>query len=134
MNVIESQWWILELPDEWQAEQDEETIVVSDEDGVGEIAITTLKKQAGDIDDSELREYTADLEAEYGSGKTVQIAELEGYYFAYHEDGDALREWYLRAGELLLLITYACDISNSGMDDAAVDEILATIFLCEKEQ
>lgn len=133
MNVIESQWWILELPDEWEAEQDEEIIVVSDVDGVGEIAITTLKKQAGNVDDSELREYTADLEAEYGTGETVQIAELQGYYFAYHEDGDALREWYLRADQLLVLITYVCDVSNSGMDDSVVDEILGTIFLCEKQ-
>ncbi len=41
MRAVESQWWIIELPDEWEAEQDEEAILISDQDGVGEIVITT---------------------------------------------------------------------------------------------
>lgn len=133
MRAVESQWWIIELPDEWQADQDEETILISDEDGVGEIAITTLEKTAGLVDDEELRQYTEDLERQYGSGEVVEVAECQGYYFQYREEGDAVREWCLRWGKLLLLITYSCDEDNAGMDDSAVNEILATLFLKEPD-
>jgi hypothetical protein len=54
---------------------------------------------------------------------------LNGYYYSYQDDGDALREWYLRGDDLLLLITYSCDLENAGMDDSAVDEILSTLFI-----
>ena len=129
MRAIESQWWILELPDEWDAEQEDESIVISDEDGVGEIVITTLEKEDGNVGDDELREYTADLEQEGGVGETVNVAELKGYYYTYQEDDDAVREWYLRSDNLLLLITYSCALDNAGMDDGAVDDILSTLFI-----
>lgn len=129
MRALESQWWIVELPDEWEAEQQEETIIISDEDGVSEIAITTLQKTAGQVDDQELKDYCSDIETQFGSGEPVTVAESRGYYFSYLDQGDAVREWYLRHDDLLLLITYSCDAENQGMDDAAVDQILSTLFL-----
>ena len=133
MRAAETQWWIIELPDEWQAEQDEETIVIRDEDGVGEIAITTLEKADGTVDDAELLGFAEEL-IQSGKEKTsVQIEDLAGYYFCYEEEGDAIQEWYLSHKGLILFITYACDAENAGMDDGAVNEILATIFIKEKE-
>lgn len=129
MRVVESQWWIIELPDEWEADQDEEAIIISDEDGVGEIAITTLKKQAGLVDEAELHDYLSDIVELFGPAESTQVAELDGYYIAYKEDDDAVREWYLRYDDLLVLITYSCDYNNAGMDDSAVDEILGTLFI-----
>jgi hypothetical protein len=129
MRAIESQWWIIDLPDEWGAEQDEETILISDEDGVGEIAITTLQKEQGHVTDAELQQYTEDIVSEFGAGKPVTVVETQGYYFQYRDAGDAIREWYLRCDNLLLLITYSCDEDNAGMDDSAVDEILSTLFI-----
>ena len=134
MRAVESQWWIIELPEEWEAEQDEETIIISDEDGVGDIEITTLEKESGDVSDAELKDYTADLQKQFGEGKPVTVAELQGYYFSYLQAGDAVREWYLRCDKLLLLITYSCDEDNKGMDDGAVDDILSTIYIKVAEQ
>lgn len=129
MRAVESQWWIIELPDEWEAEQDEETILISDVDGVGEIAITTLQKQRGDVTDTELQDYAEDIIQQCGLGKSTTVAGFEGYHFCFQDDGDAVREWYLRSGGLLLLITYSCIVDNAGMDDSAVDEILSTLFI-----
>ena len=81
MRAVESQWWIIELPDEWEAEQDDETILISDEDGVGEIAITTLQKENGPVDDSELRLYTEDIESQFGRGQVVELFGLNGSLF-----------------------------------------------------
>lgn len=129
MRAIETQWWIIELPDEWEAEQDGETIFIADEDGVGEIAITTLQKQQGNVDDMELQNYVEDVVAEFGKGQALIVAGLQGYYFCYQDAGEAVREWYLRDGSLLILITYSCDEENAKMDDGAVDEILSTLYI-----
>ncbi|MCR8924008.1 hypothetical protein NO559_14590 [Dasania sp. GY-MA-18] len=129
MNVVETQWWIIDLPPEWQAEEDEETILISDEDGVGEIAITTLEKSDGAVSDAELREFSLEVEQQFGGGQAVSLDELQGYYFCYSDDGDAVRDWYLRCDNLALLITYSCAEDNAGMDDAAVNEILSTLFI-----
>ncbi len=133
MSVLESQWWMLELPPEWQAEQDDEMIVITDSDGVGEIAITTLEKDDGAVGAEDLRQFTEDLASEYGAGESISVAGIDGLYYAYQEEGAALREWYLAGGELLILITYACDPDNTGMDDSAVDEILDTLALRAKQ-
>lgn len=134
MNVVESQWWIVDLPPEWEAEQDGETIIISDETGVGEIAITTMEKQDGAVDDADLREFTQELEVEFGQGEAVSVTECEGYYFSYTEEGDAIREWCLRCDNLLIFITYCCDQANAGMDDSSVDEILDTLFIKVEEE
>jgi hypothetical protein len=129
MRALESQWWIIELPDEWDAEQEDETIIISDEDGVSEIAITTLVKASGEVDDAELQNYCSDVVKDYGPGQAIQLEELQGYYFAYQDQGDVVREWYLRHETMLLLITYSCEAENAGMDDVAVDQILSTLFI-----
>ncbi len=129
MRAVESQWWIIELPDEWEAEQDEETILISDQDGVGEIAITTLQKEQGNVDDEELQRCAEDIFQAFGPGQPVTVAELQGYSINYLDSGDAVREWYLRCDNLLILITYSCDEDNAGMDDSAVDEILSTLYI-----
>jgi hypothetical protein len=129
MRALESQWWIIELPEEWDAEQEDESIIISDEDGVGEIVITTMQKEQGDVSDADLKEYMEDLEQQGGEAEVVHVAEFLGYYFSYQEEGDAVREWYLRCNDLLLLVTYSCDLDNAGMDDGAVDDILSTLFI-----
>ena len=131
MNVVESQWWIIDLPPEWIAEQDDDTIIISDEDGVGEIAITTLQKESGYVTDQELKEYSQEVSDVFGTAQTVDVGELSGFYFSYQDEGDAVLDWYLRSDDLLVLITYSCLIENTGMDDAAVNEILGTIFIKE---
>lgn len=133
MNVVESQWWVIDLPPEWQAEQDEDTILISDEDGVGELAITTLEKEQGLVSDEELLEYSQDVSEEFGQGQPVMVAELSGYYFAYHDGDDAVRDWYLRCDGLLMLMTYSCSVDNDGMDNAAINEIIGTLFIKEEE-
>ena len=129
MHTVETQWWFIDLPAEWQASQDQETIVIGDQDNVGEIAITTLQKAQGEVSEGELQDYAAESLAQYGPAQLYELAELQGLYFAFREAGEAVREWYLRAGSLLVLITYCCDDENAGMDDSAVDEILDTLQL-----
>lgn len=126
MHTVETDWWLLDLPEEWQAEQDDETIVITDEDGVGVIEITSLEHdeehQHPDLNALALQLIPADV-----PGSTARLGDFEGLYFQYQDEGDAVREWLLQCDQRVLLISYSCDIENAGMDDAFVDEVLDTL-------
>lgn len=127
MAFVESQWWLLELPNEWQASQEEDAIVVADQDGVGELIITTLQKESGLVSDDELMEYARDTLEICGGAAQVEVADAVGLYCCFEDAGEYVREWYLRHQDLFLYITYCCDAEDAAMDDAAIDEILATL-------
>jgi len=128
MHTLETDWWLLDLPEEWEAEQDEETVVIEDEDGVGVIEITTLET-AEPVGRGELPALACELLGDHGLGVETQLAGLSGLYFEYVDGDDAVREWLLEGGELLLLVSYSCDRENAGMDADVVDDILSTLEL-----
>lgn len=127
MNVVETEWWTLALPQEWWAEAEGDSVLVGDRDDVGCIEISTLRKEQGRFDSDEVESMAR---AESAAGDTiaaVTLGEFRGYTAAFREDGDAVREWFLGCGSVLLFITYSCDEENDGLDDAAVTEILDTL-------
>ena len=127
MNVLETEWWSMGVPPEWWAEREEDSVVVGDRDDVGSIEISTLRRDEGVFDAGEVLAIARENgEAEW-QWEAAEAGEFSGVSTHYEEDGDAVREWYLADGPLLLFITYSCDIENRGLDDAAVDEILNTL-------
>ena len=133
MNVLETEWWTLMVPAEWWAEQDQDSVLVGDRDNVGCIEFSTLHKHEGEFDPGEV-EQLARLESEQNlQWKSVSLGDFSGFAASYREEGDAIREWYVADGALLLFITYSCGEENAGMDDAAVDEFLDTLIRVGKD-
>jgi hypothetical protein len=129
MNVLETEWWTMALPPEWWAEAEEDSILVGDRDDVGCIEFSNLHKDSGHFDRAEL-EAIARAESEQELvWQSVELGEFSGVVSAFAEDGVAIREWYVAHESLLLFITYSCEAENSGMDDAAVDELLDTLMV-----
>lgn len=54
MAIVQTQWWCLELPDEWSAEMEDDCVTIADCDGVGEIDITVVRKADSHVDDLSL--------------------------------------------------------------------------------
>ena len=127
MHIVETDYWCLMLPVEWSAEQSGDVVLITDQDGIGELAMTTLVRESGageemtatDVAKEESPEISVWHAADYGgfSGVTGQFKESES----------VIKEWYLTCGDALLYITYACDQEDDGLDAAAVDEILTTL-------
>ncbi|HSB97828.1 MAG TPA: hypothetical protein VLC91_15315 [Spongiibacteraceae bacterium] len=126
MHTVETDWWLLDLPEEWQAEQDDETIVITDEDGVGVLEITSLEPD-NDGQRVDLHALAKQLVPDGLAGSAARLGDFEGLYFQYQEEGDAVREWVLQCDNRLLLVSYSCDIDDAGMDDSFVDEVLDTL-------
>lgn len=127
MHTVETEWWSLDLPEEWQAEQDDETIVIGDDDGVGMLEITALeRRESGGAGEQDVFALAQQL---FGAQPTqsATVGDFTGLYVQYVDEGDAVREWVLRNGEQIVLISYSCDVENAGLDDEIVDEILSTL-------
>lgn len=123
MKVLETGDWSLLLGDEWIAEQDEESILIGDRDGVGCLEISELRREQGLFREADLDEF---MEAGHAA-RAIRCGNFQGRVTQFSEDGAALRQWCLYTDDLLLYITYSCDADNAGLDDAAVDEMLATL-------
>jgi hypothetical protein len=132
MNIVETDYWCLMLPPEWSAAQEDGVIRIIDQDGIGELALTTLLREPGDVSANTVAALTklAALESpEVTDWAPARFGAFSGLEGRCEEDAMHVREWYLGYGEALLYITYVCDLEDSGMDDAAIEEILGTLVV-----
>ena len=129
MKVLETDNWCLLLPPEWQADKEDDVVVIVDSDGVGELTLTTLCKHAGTVAKEELLAMAREESPEVNSWQSVVLGAFSGVTGSFLEDGAYIREWYVAAGRILIYITYLCDDENAAMDDAAIDELLGTLVL-----
>lgn len=126
MQVLETDWWSLLLPVEWSAEHEDGIVVIGDRDGVGCIEISEWQPEEGAQGES-LQALAQANTLPGASWQPCRLGAFSGLNSAGTEEGMAIREWYVQSGRLLLYITYSCELDNAGMDDAVVDEILATL-------
>ena len=129
MRQVETQWWTMPLPDEWQAEMDEDTVVITDVDGIGVLEITTLKKEQGEVEPAELDQFSAELKSAGYKPGNVKLGCFVGQLFEYEEEDQWCRDWFLARDEVLLLVSYTCLQEDRGLDDAAVEELVSFIDL-----
>ncbi|MEX1668170.1 hypothetical protein AB4876_04555 [Zhongshania guokunii] len=136
MQEVESDWWFIGLPEEWQTEQDEDSILIFDQDELGCISLSSLQAKHGKPTTADdVRELIKEVGMRLEDGKSCKIGDdYQGWEFETVEEGDYIREWFLHAGDHLLLISYACAEDDRDMDRAAVDQILDTLRLKDSEQ
>ena len=78
MSIVQTQWWCLELPDEWTAEMDDDSVTIADCDRVSEVDITVIRKQSGQVNEGDLDEFAGDLRAQGLTGETVALNAAQG--------------------------------------------------------
>ena len=127
MNIVETDYWCLMLPFEWSAEEKKGSVLIIDQDGIGELAITTLVHEPGDAPDRSLSEIAQAESPEVSTWAAATFGDFSGVTGQFTEEGAVLQEWYISHGVALLYCTYACDVEDAGMDLPAVEEILGTL-------
>ena len=127
MKIIETEYWCLMLPPEWSAEQSEDVVVITDQDGIGELAVTTLIQDNASAAEASAAKVAEGESPEVADWTTVQVGPFAGVAGSFKEDALVIREWYLTYRSALLYVTYACDIEDDGLDTGAVEEVLGTL-------
>ena len=124
MRQILTDCWALEIPEEWQAEKDDDTIVISDADNVSTIEITAVRKAEGDVNGAELADFSSELNELSLPRKETPVGDFDGFIYEYDEEEYFCRDWFTAFKDVCLLVSYTCLIEDKTFDDAAVDQIL----------
>ncbi len=127
-NIFESSWWSLQLPEGWEWEEDEDCVSFFSDDSVGELEVSAYQKEGAKVDDADLLEFIPE-EIPVASGTPVKIGEFTGFLISYHEDEVYWRQWWLKAGQILVYLTYNTDSADQGTKDAVTDQIVSTLKL-----
>ena len=134
MSLLETDWWTIELPEEWHAEQEEDVVVIEDEDCVSCIEISCLVHDEGPVSDEDIEEFSGELSADDIPSRPVRVEDWRGLLFEHDDSEFHWREWFLRLDAHFVYVGYHCLLTHAGMDDAAVNEILATLEPRRPEQ
>ena len=59
-----SAWWSVELPDDWEAKQDEDCVTLTSERDIGALQISGYRRDGENVTDDDLLEFAEDELAE----------------------------------------------------------------------
>ena len=133
MPIVQTESWCLEIPEEWNASNEEGCVTIADNDELGEINLSVSFKEQGEVDEQDFSLFAEDLLERGLKPEPCTAGNTLGWCFTYEEGGESWREWYLACGQAFVFVTYACDLENAGLDDAMVDDILSTLSVMVPE-
>lgn len=127
MNRYDSEWWSVDLPDDWRTERDDTCTSMFSKSGVGALQISAVRNNDGPATDDDLKDFAkAHLDAG-APVKPVNYGAFMGFYLHYSLDNFYQRQWWLRCADTVVLATYTSDLEDKGIEDGVVDNILKTL-------
>ncbi|MBI2919483.1 MAG: hypothetical protein HYY18_00195 [Planctomycetes bacterium] len=118
--------WSLLVPDGWHARHDKECATLVADDEIGALQLSAAFKDS-DVLAADLREFAAEHLDAGATAKPTQAGEFVGFELAFNRKDRYWRQWYLRNHRQMLFVTYTCGLEFRGVEDAAVQDILATL-------
>ena len=125
-RLIETHWWTLPVSDDWEIDSEEGTVIIADRDGVGSLELSVIELDGAPEGVLELGELAAEFVPSGVAGDNVVCGDWPGLLYKYSA-GDYCRDWVLQCDDKVLIISYTCAAEHQGMDDAAVDQMLAEL-------
>lgn len=127
MNEFNSEWWSVQIPDDWIVEQDDTCTSVFSESGVGALQLSAARNSNGPATDDDLRDFAKEHLDASAPIKPLACGAFTGFYLHYSTDDLYQRQWWLRSGDTVVLATYTSDLEDAGKEYALVDSILKTL-------
>ena len=116
--------WEINLPADWQVEEESDYHCFYAPQGVGQLIISSFQHDQA-ISDDELEAFAEDhLESE-ADAEEVEHGDFTGFTFCYSTEDEYLCEWYLKSGSLMLFITYSCALED---EEQSEEDIVETIL------
>ena len=122
-----SDWWELDLVDDWAAQKDEDCVTISRPNGVGALQVSAYRKDNGKITDEELLEATDSDATSREKLSRVKISALEGYERSDLSGSSFSHQWWLGSDETMIYMTYNCEMSDQTVESDAVNTMVASI-------
>lgn len=127
MKQYKSHWWSLSLPDDWEAEPGDPCTTFLSPSRLGALQISAGRNLHGPATDDDLREFAAEDLERGGRPRRVKCGDFTGFHICPAGDDTYQHQWWLQAGDIVLLATYTWDSGQPTDEPEAVDEILNTL-------
>jgi hypothetical protein len=116
----------LQLPDGWELECEDDVLTLFHPEGFGAVQVSHFSK-ADRITDEDLLEFVG--EDHRGSPwHPVRCGAFVGYRVAYSDErGRSWIMWYLRAGAVMLYVTYNCVAKHEGREADSIAAMLESL-------
>jgi len=122
-------WWSVDVPTRWYARADKECATFQRTPSLGTFQISSARKDSP-ITDSDLGEFANDRIPEGAQLVNVMYGDFSGFTACFQKDNLMWREWWLRAGKLMIYATYnvaAHSAQEAVNEQADVEKILARL-------
>lgn len=120
--------WSIDVPMGWEHETEDALDTFFDPDGVGALQFSSITKSSGDVTEADLVESIGDMKLADVPRRAAAFDPFTGYALAkQHEDGQAGQYWFLRAGPVMLFVTYFCEKSDAGKEARIVAQALGSL-------
>ena len=126
-EIYTTENWKLELAENWEGELDEDIHLLYHPDGVGCIQISGYLKEDNKITRNEIIELTDLDKEEQAYLKEYETGNFHGVQFVYSEGDIFWRKYWLANDNLLLFITYNCELNDKEIEVKVIKEMLKTL-------
>jgi len=123
-------WWSIEVPPGWHARGDDACATFQATPSIGAFQISSAQKGTNPITDADLEEFALGEIPEGARLVEVAYGRFTGFTSSFQKDDSMWREWWLRAGGLMVYATYNVATRNSDAavaEQADVESMLATL-------
>lgn len=118
--------WSIHIPEGWTASEDPECVTLTGSAPIGALQISASFKRT-EVFDSDLREFASDHLDAGAVPAEVHAGDFVGLEFAFDTEDACWRQWYLRYSNMMLYVTYNCDLADRGAEDAAVNSAVGSL-------
>ncbi|VAW96483.1 hypothetical protein MNBD_GAMMA21-1030 [hydrothermal vent metagenome] len=133
MKKVQVDFWQVTVPESWNIESEDEMTSMYDPDGMGTLVISSVVEDEAIGD-----EYIEDLVIEHLDAGAELHHEVFGPFTGvgccFEADGDYWCEWYLCHENMLLFVTYNCDLESEGEEDDLIESILDSLTLMKNSK
>lgn len=133
MEKYISEFWQVDLPVGWEVEEEEGVVSLFHPDSSGALVLSATNEEE-DISDDYLEELLSEHIDAGADIEDVEYSDFSGVTCCYDDAEEYWCEWYLRAGPILLFITYNCPIEDEGNEDDLIESILESLALPDNKK
>ncbi len=128
MKKVQADFWQLTIPESWIVETEDEMTSMYGPTGKGTLVISAVVEDEPIGDD-----YIEDLVVEHLDAGAELHHEVFGPFTGvgccFEADEEYWCEWYLCLENMMLFITYNCDLDSEGEEDDLIESILDSLSL-----
>ncbi|HZI58976.1 MAG TPA: hypothetical protein VFF39_19485 [Verrucomicrobiae bacterium] len=124
-----SAWWSVDLPSGWRGVEEAKCATISRQPRLGVLQVSAALKPEGLVTDQDLKDFAEEHIVAGRSLMRVEYKSFSGLSVNYAKDRLFWREWWLRAGNLMIYATYNVERGKEDIEKNDLGYIISSLNL-----